>query len=66
MVGGYDSVIGIKKEQALLRFLTSRSQRFEPSKERSVLAAVFIEIEAKTGRALSIQRRLVIGDGCGE
>ena len=66
MVGGYDSVIGIKKEQALLRFLTSRSQRFEPSKERSVLAAVFIEIEAKTGRALSVQRRLVIGDGCGD
>jgi hypothetical protein len=66
MVGGYDSVIGIKKEQALLRFLTSRPQRFEPSKERSVLGAVFIEIETQTGRAVSIQRRLVIGDGCGE
>jgi hypothetical protein len=66
MVGGYDSVIGIKKEQAMLRFLTSRPQRFEPSKEGSVLSSVFVEIEKQSGRALSIQRRLVIGDGCGD
>ncbi len=66
MVGGFDSVIGIKKEQALQRFLTSRPQRFEPSKAGSVLGAVHIEIDARTGRALSIQRKQLVGGDCGE
>jgi len=56
MVGGYDSVIGIKKEQAVERFLTARPQRFEPSKMGMVFSAVHISVEAATGRAVSIQR----------
>jgi hypothetical protein len=60
MVGGYDAVIGIKKEAGVARFLTSRSQRFEPGKEGSLLASVFIEVDAQTGRALSIRREMII------
>ena len=63
MVGGYDSVIGINKEPAMQRFLTSRPQRFEPSRDGRMLAAVVIDVDKESGRALRIQRRLLIGDG---
>ncbi len=62
MVGGYDSVIGINREQALQRFLTSRPQRFEPSKSGRVLHALFIEIDVQSGRAHSIRRRFISGE----
>jgi len=63
MVGGYESVIGIKKQQAVDRFLTSRPQRFGPSKEGFTLNAVFLEIDCRTGKALHIERIKVVGDG---
>jgi len=58
MVGGYYSVIGIRKELALQRFLTSRPQRFEPEKENLSVCAVSIRIDSATGRALKIERDL--------
>jgi metallophosphoesterase (TIGR00282 family) len=60
MVGGYRSVIGIRPEQAVARFLTGRPQRFEPEKEGAVFSSVFIEVEAPTGRALSVRRETII------
>jgi len=49
-------VIGIRKDQGIQRFLTSRPQRFEPQKGDSILSAVCIEIDAESGKALSIKR----------
>lgn len=63
MVGGYHSVIGIKKEQAVDRFLTSRPQRFSPSKEGFILNAVYLEIDYQTGKALLIERVKMGGEG---
>ncbi len=60
MAGGYRSVIGIRKEQALQKFLSGRPQRFEPSKEGLVLSAVFVKVDAGTGRALSIKREILV------
>jgi hypothetical protein len=60
MIGGYNSVIGIRKEQALKRFLTARPQRFEPGKEGILFTAVLVEADIKKGRALSIQREIII------
>ncbi len=60
MVGGYNSVIGMRREQALARFLTGRAQRFEPAKEGLSLGAVFIELDAKTGKAISICREALV------
>jgi len=62
MVGGYESVIGLKKEQAIQRFLTSRPQRFEPGKLGLVFSSVFIEVDTQTGKAVSIQREMVVED----
>src|SRR5512136_1770551 len=56
MAGGRNAVIGIAREQALQRFLTSRPQRFEPSRDGLFLSCVFIDIDPATGRALSIKR----------
>ncbi len=57
MAGGSPSVIGIRPEQAVARFLTSRPQRFEPEKHGLVLSAVLVEIDAESGRAHSIRRQ---------
>ncbi len=62
MVGGLNSVIGIKKDLALQRFLTACPQRFEPSKGDLFLSSVVIEVNPSTGRALSIKREILTED----
>ncbi len=62
MVGGYNSVIGIAREQALQRFLTSRPQRFEPSKDGLYLSSVFVDIDPTSGRARSIEQEILFED----
>jgi metallophosphoesterase (TIGR00282 family) len=59
MVGGYDSVIGIRPDQALARFLSGRPQRFEPAKDGLILSAALVEVDPATGRGLSIRREEV-------
>jgi len=66
MVGGYNSVIGIKRDQAINRFLTARPQRFEPGKDGLVFSAVHIEVDVQSGKAISIQREMVIEEQSGE
>jgi metallophosphoesterase (TIGR00282 family) len=63
MAGGRNAVIGISREQALQRFLTSRPQRFEPSRDGLFLSGVFVKIDAATGKALSITREVLAEDG---
>ncbi len=58
MTGPNDSIIGIKKEIILKRYLTSLPIRFEVSHEDPILEGVIIEIDSKTGKALSIKRIL--------
>lgn len=60
MVGGYHSVIGIRKSQALKRFLTARPQRFEPGKEGVLFSALAIEVNALSGKAISVQKEIII------
>ncbi|MFW6131508.1 MAG: TIGR00282 family metallophosphoesterase [Candidatus Aminicenantaceae bacterium] len=62
MSGGFNSVIGIRKELAVKRFLTSRNQHFEPSKEGYFLSAVLIEIDSSTGKSISIKREIISGE----
>ena len=62
MVGGYNSVIGIRRDQALDRFLTSRPQRFEPGKDGVIFSSAFIEIDSFSGKALDIHRELLVDE----
>lgn len=66
MVGACNSVIGIRRDQAVKRFLTGRPQRFEPGKEGVFLSAVFVEVDPKTGKALSIRREIIIEEESGD
>lgn len=63
MVGSRDSVIGMRREQALEKFLTSLPQRFEPARGDLVLCAVLVEADPATGRALTVTREVIKGDG---
>jgi len=56
MTGPSDSVIGVKKEDAIARFLTQRPHRFEIPKGPTQLDAVVIEVDQKSGKAKTIER----------
>jgi metallophosphoesterase (TIGR00282 family) len=56
MTGPVDSVIGVKKEDAIRRFLTQRPHKFEIPKGPATLDAVSIDIDGKNGKAKSIER----------
>jgi metallophosphoesterase (TIGR00282 family) len=66
MVGAFNSVIGIRRDQAVKRFLTARPQRFEPGKEGALFSAVFVEVDPKTGKALSIRREMITEEKSGD
>lgn len=56
MTGSRDSVIGIKKEIILKKYLTQIPLRFEVATKDLIFSGVTIEIEEKTGKALAIKR----------
>ena len=56
MCGPIDSVIGMRREEVLRRFLSQRPERFEVARGRVVLQGALVEIERGTGRASSIRR----------
>jgi metallophosphoesterase (TIGR00282 family) len=56
MCGCFDSVIGVKKEISIQKFLTKRPVRFEPAEGPGGFGAVLIDIDESNGRARSIQR----------
>lgn len=56
MTGPIDSVIGVKKEQIEERFLTGMPLRFDVAQGPSIFAAVLIDINRDTGKAVSIER----------
>jgi 2',3'-cyclic-nucleotide 2'-phosphodiesterase len=58
MTGPRGGVIGVKREQALERFLTLTQVRFETSDEDPWLNAVLVEGDAR-GRAVAIEQLLV-------
>jgi metallophosphoesterase (TIGR00282 family) len=58
MTGARGGVIGVRREQALARFLTQVPTRFEPSDEDPWLNAVLIEAD-DSGRSTGIRQLLV-------
>ncbi|MBI5606577.1 MAG: TIGR00282 family metallophosphoesterase [Deltaproteobacteria bacterium] len=56
MTGPADSVIGVKKELAIERFLTQMPHKFEVAKRELVLEGALISIDPETGRATEITR----------
>jgi metallophosphoesterase (TIGR00282 family) len=62
MTGPYESVIGMRSDRVLRRFLLQSRSVFEVAKRDVRLAAVVIEADETTGKAQGIER-LLISDG---
>jgi metallophosphoesterase (TIGR00282 family) len=56
MTGPHDSIIGMKPEQVLTRFVTGIPSRFEVAEENLMLQAVVVDVDDATGRAVGIER----------
>jgi 2',3'-cyclic-nucleotide 2'-phosphodiesterase len=56
MCGPVDSVIGMRREEVLERFLTQRPVRFDVAKGDAILQGAVIDVDAETGRAREIAR----------
>ena len=56
MSGPYDSVIGMKAQAALNRFLFQTPQKYETAKDDVHLCAVFLKLDSETGKTKLIER----------
>lgn len=56
MCGPFDSIIGVRVDQALERMLTQRPNRFEPAENDVWLQGAIVDIDDATGRATAIRR----------
>lgn len=56
MTGPIDSVIGRKVDQILTRFLNNTPTRFEVAEGNVQLQGIIVEVDEKSGRAISIKR----------
>jgi len=61
MTGPYDSVIGMKKEIAIKRFLHQTPYKFELAEHDVRLCAVFIQIDGESGKAVKIEQIIFPG-----
>src|ERR1039457_1897798 len=55
MTGAFDSVIGIRKDEAIAKFLTQMPVRFEVAKANIRLNGVVVEVDEESGRAHRIE-----------
>lgn len=62
MTGSRDSVIGIRKEIAIDKFVTQMPARFEVAKKDPVLCGVLIDVDDSTGKARHIERVMHLSD----
>jgi metallophosphoesterase (TIGR00282 family) len=60
MTGPLHSVIGVKKELAIEKFLTGMPRRFEVATGPTVFCAALVELDARLGKALSIERIRIV------
>jgi metallophosphoesterase (TIGR00282 family) len=59
MTGPTESIIGIKRELIIERFVTQIPRRLEPASGPGQLSGVIVEVDPRSGRALSIERILI-------
>jgi len=59
MSGPYESVIGVKKELVVGKFLNNLPVRFEPATDDVRLCAVVVDCDESTGHARGIQRLML-------
>ncbi len=63
MTGPYDSVIGMDRQPAIARFLTSRGARSIPAAQEAGLRGALFDLDESTGRCLAVTRIALGGGG---
>jgi len=58
MTGPYDSIIGMKRESAMKRFLYATPAKYEAADSDAKLAAVVFTVDKTTGKAINVERIL--------
>ena len=56
MCGGYNSILGFKKEPIIEKVLTGKPCRFEVAKSPSIITGAFIRLDLENHRAITIER----------
>lgn len=56
MTGPYESIIGMRPEKVLQRFLYNTPRPFEPAKRDVQLRGALVDVDEETGKALAIRR----------
>jgi metallophosphoesterase (TIGR00282 family) len=56
MTGGFDSVIGVKKEEAIARFLSQLPVKFDVAKSNLRLNGIVISVDELSGKAIAVER----------
>ena len=56
MTGCHDSVLGVKKEIIIKKFLTCTHQRHEIQQGSVTLNALIVDVDNSTGKATSVER----------
>ncbi len=59
MTGPYDSVIGMKTDAAINRFLYQTPQKYQTAFEDVHLCGLFVKVDSDTGKSLEIERILL-------
>jgi metallophosphoesterase (TIGR00282 family) len=60
MTGPIHSVIGVKKELAIGKFLTGMPRRFEVASGPAVFCALLLELDGRLGKAIALERIRII------
>lgn len=63
MTGPYESIIGVRTDAVMQRFLTALPVRMEAAKRDAQLHAVVVRADEETGRASSLKRLVIPGAG---
>ncbi len=56
MTGPYDSVIGMKTDAAINRFLYQTPQKYQTATDNVHLCGLFVKVDTDTGKALEVER----------
>jgi hypothetical protein len=54
MTGSLDSIIGMKRDPVIRKFLTGINQKFEVAKKNIIMDMVVLDIDEKTGKAVHV------------
>lgn len=59
MTGSLDSIIGMKKEPVIQKFVTGVNQRFEVAKDDIILDMSLIDVDPVTGKAVNVKMQRI-------